>query len=104
FDYELVLMMAADHGLAGRECINAGELAHETLLTFPVPQERLDVYSQFLRPAGVSPRQSTMESLDIMIQMVALGRGLTVLPDWLAHSYRYQLPVATARLGEHGVM
>lgn len=104
FDYELVLLLADDHVLADRQHIEAEDLVSELLLTFPVPHERLDVYTQFLMPAGISPRHKAMESLDIMIQIAALGRGVTVLPDWLARSYAKTLPVKIVRLGKKGVM
>ncbi|MCX4188311.1 LysR substrate-binding domain-containing protein [Methylophaga sp. OBS4] len=104
FDYELILLVADNHPLAGRKNITADDLATELLLTFPVAHERLDIYTQFLMPAGVKPRHKAMESLEIMIQMVGLQRGVTVLPDWLAESYCHHLPVTTAKLGKYGVM
>jgi len=104
FDYELVLLLADNHPLAKKTVIEADELAGELLLTFPVPHERLDIYTQFLMPAGINPGHKVMESLDIMIQMVALRRGVTVLPDWLAKQYQSQLAVKTVRLGKKGVM
>lgn len=104
FDYELVLMVSEQHPLANKKSIEAEDIASELLLTFPVAQERLDIYTQFLMPAGVSPRHKLMASLHIMIQMAALGRGVTVLPDWLARQYVSQLAVTTVRLGKSGVM
>lgn len=104
FDYELVLLVANNHRLTNKSYIDADELSGELLLTFPVPEERLDIYTQFLVPAGVSPKHKVMESLDIMIQMAALGRGVTVLPDWLAKQYTQHLPVSILRLGNQGVM
>ncbi len=104
FDYELVLLIAKDHTLAKNDSVEAEELSGELLLTFPVPHERLDIYTQFLMPAGINPAHKVMESLDIMIQMAALGRGVTVLPDWLARQYESQLAVTTVRLGKKGVM
>lgn len=104
FDYELVLLIANDHRLAKEGVISAKELESELLLTFPVPRERLDIFTQFLMPAGISPQHKVMESLDIMIQMVALGRGVTVLPDWLANNYQQTMAVTTRRLGQSGVM
>jgi LysR family transcriptional regulator for metE and metH len=104
FDYELVLLASENHPLTNKTTIDAVDLSGELLLTFPVSHERLDVYTQFLMPAGVSPRHKAMESLDIMIQMVALGRGVTVLPDWLARSLSASLAVKTVRLGSQGVM
>lgn len=104
FDYELVLLVAKGHPLANKKVIEADELSGELLLTFPVPHERLDIYTQFLMPAGISPAHKVMESLDIMIQMATLGRGVTVLPNWLAKQYQSQLEVTTLRLGKKGVM
>ncbi len=104
FDYELVLLVAKEHALVSKSFVEAQELSCELLLTFPVPHERLDVYTQFLMPAGISPRHKAMASLDIMIQMAALNRGVTILPDWLARHYVRNLPVSTLRLGKKGVM
>jgi LysR family transcriptional regulator for metE and metH len=104
FDYELVLLVAQAHPLAKKPFIEAETLSGELLLTFPVPHERLDIYTQFLMPAGISPRHKAMASLDIMIQMAALNRGVTILPDWLARQYMETLPVTTLRLGKKGVM
>lgn len=104
FDYELVLLVDRAHTLAKKQQIAATDLTSELLLTFPVAHERLDVYTQFLMPAGISPKHKAMESLDIMIQMVTLGRGVTVLPDWLARNYAKTMSVKTLRLGKKGVM
>lgn len=103
FDYELVLLTASDHRFSEEDFVDAERLERELLLTFPVPQERLDIFTQFLMPAGISPQHKSMESLDIMVQMVALGRGITVLPDWLAKHYEQNLPVMSHRLGVNGV-
>ncbi|MTI63024.1 LysR family transcriptional regulator [Methylophaga sp.] len=104
FDYELVLLVARQNPMATNQFVEADALAGELLLTFPVPHERLDIYTQFLMPAGISPRNKAMASLDIMIQMAALNRGVTILPDWLARQYTETLPVTTLRLGKKGVM
>jgi LysR family transcriptional regulator for metE and metH len=51
-----------------------------------LPTERLDIYTQFLTPAGISPRQhKPIETTDIMLLMVAHGRGgPAMLAGWLA--------------------
>jgi LysR family transcriptional regulator for metE and metH len=68
-----------------------------------VAHDRLDIYTQFLLPVGVKPKTKAIESLDIMVQMVGLGRGVTVLPDWLAKDYCQHLPVSIVRLGKQGL-
>jgi len=104
FDYELVLLVAETHRLANKEFIKPEQLIDQLLLTFPVTHERLDIFSQFLLPASINPRAKAIESLDIMVQMVGLGRGVTVLPAWLADKYCQQLPVTTIRLGKQGLI
>lgn len=82
FDYELVLLVAESHALSQKKYIEPAMLQQELLLTFPVEHERLDVFTQFLMPAGTQPRSKAMQSMDIMVQLVALQRGVTVLPGW----------------------
>ncbi|HEY0462581.1 MAG TPA: LysR family transcriptional regulator [Polyangiaceae bacterium] len=104
FDYEQVLVVAKQHSFAGRAYVSPPELEQETLITYPVEVERLDVYSQFLLPAGCVPKShKTIETTDIMLQMVASGRGVAALPKWLVAEYERQMPVVPVRLGRHGI-
>jgi LysR family transcriptional regulator for metE and metH len=103
FDYELVLLLPNNHALAHHKFITPEQLNTDTLFTFPIPHERLDVFTQFLLPAGSNPKTKAIESLDIMVQMVGLGRGITVLPSWLTQEYCKNLPVSTVRLGKQGL-
>lgn len=104
FDYEQVLVVSAEHVFAGRAYVLPDELEREVLITYPVEIERLDVYSQFLLPAGSVPRQhKVIETTDIMLQMVASGRGVAALPGWLVSEYQASLPIEPVRLGRHGI-
>ena len=104
FDYEQVLVIADDHPLASRRYLNPADLCEETLLTYPVSPDRLDIFTQFLTPAGVNPyRHKTIETTDIMLQMVASGRGVAALPRWLAEEYCEKMPLAVVRLGRKGI-
>lgn len=104
FDYEQVLVVPRDHRLAELEYAAAEELRDQVLLTYPVATDRLDIYTQFLSPAGVVPKQhKTTEATDIMLQMVACNRGVAALPRWLAEEYCSKLPLAVVRLGEQGI-
>ncbi|PHS30683.1 MAG: LysR family transcriptional regulator [Methylophaga sp.] len=104
FEYEVVLLLAESHVLATEKTITPEQLSNETLLTFPVPHERLDIFTQFLLPAAINPKTKAIESLDIMVQMVGLGRGVTVLPHWLAKDYAKKIPVSMVRLGKKGLL
>lgn len=104
FDYEQVLVVGPQHALRGVDYVRPQDLSDETLITYPVETDRLDVYSQFLTPAGIAPkRHKPIETTDIMLQMVASGRGVAALPRWLVEEYAAKLDVAPVRLGREGI-
>lgn len=104
FDYQQVLVVAEDHELAARDFVEPEDLRDQVLISYPVPVERLDIYSQFLQPAGISPRRhKSIETTDIMLHTVAAGRGVAALPGWLVAEYTQRLPIKALRLGQEGV-
>ncbi len=104
FDYEQVLVVGRAHALAGRASVEPGELSDETLITYPVSLDRLDIYTRFLTPAGVAPRRhKPIETTDIMLQMVASGRGVAALPRWLVEENAERFGVVPVKLGPQGV-
>ncbi|MBL4585162.1 MAG: LysR family transcriptional regulator [Pseudomonadales bacterium] len=103
-DYEMVLVLAKDHPLAGNQKISPEQLARQTLLTFPVPEQRLDIFNHFLTPAQLKPaHHKVVESLELMLQMTALQRGVCVLPKWLAQSRCTNQNLSILQLGETGM-
>ncbi|UJP05918.1 MAG: LysR substrate-binding domain-containing protein [Nitrosomonas sp.] len=103
--YRLVLLVAADHPLSGIKQLTPELLSKETLLTFPVPSERLDIIAHFLAPAHLEPEKlKPVESLDIMLQMTALNRGVCVLPEWLADIRIQRLPLKKIGIGNDGLL
>lgn len=104
FDYEQVLVVNSAHRLAKAKYIEPAEISSEILITYPVSIERLDIFNQFLSPAGVAPkRHKPIETTDIMIQMVASDRGVAALPRWLVEEYAHKLDVVPVKLGKHGI-
>ncbi len=104
FDYEQVLVVNSRHPLAGRSWVKPEQLSDEVLLTYPVDTDRLDIYTRFLEPAGVTPRQHKMlESTDLMLQLVAAGRGVAALPRWLVEEKMAQTEIVPVKLGRGGV-
>jgi len=104
FDYEQVLVVASDHPLAGEQWVEPDQLEKETLITYPVAPERLDIFTRFFLPAHAAPaRHKTIETTDIMLQMVAAGRGVSALPRWLVDEYAQKMPVRALQLGREGM-
>lgn len=84
FDFELVLIVARGHRLAGLKVIEPADLQQETILTYPVERERLDMFRKILQPAGIEPyAHITVEETDIMLLLTASQRGVCLLPEWL---------------------
>lgn len=104
FDYEQVLVVGKDHPFAGQPFVLPNQLSDEVLITYPVEVERLDIYNQFLTPANCRPkRHKVIETTDIMLQMVASGRGVAALPGWLVNEYSEKVAITAVRLGRHGL-
>lgn len=103
-EYQLVLLASTDHPLANIKQLTPEHLSQETLLTFPVPLERLDILTHFLTPAHLAPEKiKQIESLEIMLQMTALKRGVCILPEWLADIKSKDLKLKKIRIGKKGL-
>ncbi|WP_114417651.1 LysR family transcriptional regulator [Marinospirillum perlucidum] len=103
FEYESLLALAKDHAFINKEWIQPEDLAEETLITYPVERNLLDVFTRFLDPAGIEPRQiRTAELTILMMQLVASHRGVCALPSWALTEYLERDYVAARRMGEEG--
>lgn len=104
FSYQSMLALSRHHRLANKTYIEAEELAQETLITYPVEIERLDIFNHFLIPAGVSPAKVRHADMTLMmLQLVASGRGVAGLPNWALHEYLQKDYVVARKLGKEGV-
>lgn len=104
FDYELVLVTGLEWQGGQRDQVMPEDLRESVLFTFPVARERLDVYTRFLLPAQIEPRQQhPVEATEIMLQLVAAHRGVCTLPDWLVQRVQANYPLRSWHLGAQGV-
>jgi LysR family transcriptional regulator for metE and metH len=101
FRYHGMLALAKSHPLTARTWIDPIDLADQTLITYPVEKERLDVFKHFLTPANVEPRAIRTTELTAMImQLVASRRGVAALPSWVLTEYLERNYVAARPLGK----
>ncbi len=103
FRYESVALMSPQHRLAAKHWLAAEDFADETLITYPVPDELLDVMKHYLRPAGVDPRRRTAELTVAILQLVASGRGIAALPAWTVGNYIERGYVVSRPIGRGGL-
>ena len=88
FRYEMLALVAKHHQLAERSYLEAQDFADEVLISYPIPDDMLDIMRQVLVPAGVTPAgRRTSELTVAMLQLVASGRGIATLPMWAVQSY-----------------
>ncbi|PKF63654.1 LysR family transcriptional regulator [Psychromonas sp. psych-6C06] len=104
FRYQPMLALSRHHRLANNTFIEAEQLAQETLITYPVEIERLDIFNQFLTPAGISPAKIRHADMTLMmLQLVASGRGVAGLPNWALFEYLKKDYVVARKLGKDGL-
>jgi LysR family transcriptional regulator for metE and metH len=103
FRYQSVALMAPRHPLAAKHWLDASDFATETLITYPVPDEMLDVMKHCLIPAGINPKRRTAELTVAILQLVASGRGIAALPSWTVGNYIERGYVVSRPITEHGL-
>jgi LysR family transcriptional regulator for metE and metH len=103
FRYESTALMSPKHRLAAKGWLEADDFAGETLITYPVPDEMLDVMKHCLTPAGVNPKRRTAELTVAILQLVASGRGIAALPSWTVGNYIERGYVVSRPIGRGGL-
>ena len=87
FAYEMVGICAQDHPLAAKNVWTAEDFIGETLITYPVPDEMLDLPKKILIPKNINPPRRHSELTIAIIQLVASRRGIAALPYWTVMPY-----------------
>lgn len=103
FSFEIVALVAHDHPLADKEFLVAADFAGDTLITYPVPDDMLDIVRLVLKPAGVVVERRTTELTVAMLQLVASRRGIATLPLWAAQNYVKRDYVRAKRITQDGL-
>ena len=105
FDYAPMFVAAANHPLAAKKYVEAEDFRDEILITYPVERARLDVFSQLLSPAKVEPRGvRQVELTAVILLLVASGRGVAVLPDWVLRDVRVHSDYITRPITRGGLL
>ncbi len=103
FAYEMVGICAQDHPLADKSVWEAADFADETLITYPVPDDMLDLIRKVLLPQGINPARRNSELTIAIIQLVASRRGIAALPYWTVMPYLEKGYVISRPITEEGL-
>ncbi|WP_226894597.1 LysR family transcriptional regulator [Luteolibacter marinus] len=104
FEYDMPALLAHGHPLLEKSYLTARDFATETLITYPIPDPRMDLFRQVLEPAGVEPRERRTTELTVAIlQLVKSRRGIAALPRWAVQPYLQNDYVAEMPIGAKGL-
>lgn len=103
FRFEILAVLPIEHRLRSRRRVEAADLAGETLITYPVPEARIDLIREVLRPAGIRLERRTAELTVAILQLVASRRGIAALPNWGVKNYVDLDYVIAKRIGARGL-
>nr|WP_315258608.1 LysR family transcriptional regulator [uncultured Duganella sp.] len=103
FRFETLVVMAQKHRLAAQRRLQAADFEGETLITYPLPAERIDLIREVLAPAGIHFQRRSAELTVAVLQLVASRRGIAALPNWAIKNYLDYDYVIARPVGEHGL-
>lgn len=103
FRFEILVVLAQKHRLATERRLEAADFEGETLITYPVPQERIDLIREVLLPANIHFERRTAELTVAILQLVASRRGVAALPNWAIKNYVDYDYVLAKPVGTHGL-
>lgn len=105
FDYAPTFVASSHSPLAAKDHVEAEDFRDQVLITYPVDRARLDIFSTLLTPAKVEPRAvRQVELTAVILMLVASGRGVSVLPDWVLREVKYQPDYITRKVTATGLV
>lgn len=103
FCFEILAVLPPGHALSRKRVLEAADFSQDMLITYPVPEERIDLIRQVLIPAGVTWQRRTTELTVAVLQLVASRRGIAALPGWGIKNYVDYEYVIARRIGAEGL-
>ena len=103
FAYEVLALLSRHHPLTRKPYLTARDFKTETLVTYPIPDDRLDLVREVLLPAKINPARRTTQLTVAILQLVASGRGVAALPGWTVQQYLDRKYVVWKPVGKSGL-
>lgn len=103
FRFEMVGLVSRQHPFAAKAFLEPEDFAGETLISYPVPDDMLDIVRKVLKPKGIEPKRRTTELTVAILQLVASRRGIAALPNWSVQSYLERDYVLAKPIGKKGL-
>ncbi|QNL50960.1 LysR family transcriptional regulator [Olivibacter sp. SDN3] len=99
FEDVFLLLVAKNSPYLRSEPFTAGLLNGEVLFIYEMQEDMSTAFTQFIRPNGIELAAVTkMQLTEGLIEMVAAGLGVTIMPCWMASPYLKQGKVKAIKL------
>lgn len=103
FSMQLRALLSPEHDLATKNWLEPADLQQQTLLSYPLPQARQDVFRFFLADLPFKGVQRHVSQASQILQLVAANQGVAVLPDWMAQPFLQQGLLVSLSLSRQGL-
>ncbi|HSJ02544.1 MAG TPA: LysR family transcriptional regulator [Verrucomicrobium sp.] len=104
FRYEVFALLAKEHPYVAKAYLTPKDFASETLVTYPIPDDRIDVMREVLIPARIDPASRRTTELTVAIlQLVASRRGIAAMPRWTVQPFLDREYVQARPIGKKGL-
>lgn len=103
FRYEVLALLARHHPYTKKDYLTAKDFSRETLVTYPIPDDRIDVIREVLQPAGIEPARRKTELTVAILQLVASNRAIAAMPGWAVQPYLEKNYVASRPIRKPGL-
>lgn len=103
FKHEVLALMARQHPLCRKAFLTAQDFADQTLITYPIPDDRIDIVREVLSPARINPVRRTTTLTVAILQLVASRRGIAAMPGWAVQPYLASGYVESRPVRRHGL-
>lgn len=103
FRFEILAVLSNEHRLRNKRRLLAADFEGETLITYPVPESRIDLIREVLLPARIHYERRTAELTIAILQLVASRRGMAALPNWGVKNYVDHDYVLAKPIGPRGL-
>lgn len=102
FTDEMVVVLNAEHRLAGQKSIKPSDFAEEHLICYTAPIEVLDIFQRVLIPSGITPKKMTQIQLtEAIVEMVKADIGISVMARWAIKPYLKSKRLTTIPVEDH---
>lgn len=103
FKFEIMAVLPPDHPKRNKIRFLAEDFSSETLITYPVPEARIDIIRHVLKPANITFERRVAELTVAIMQLVASRRGVAALPSWGIQNYIDHEYVIAKPIGKKGL-